>query len=110
MNRFIQAPTFSQILISNCELLCLRTSALVSFGKPTDSKIASSVNKSIKVQNGKFAQAQEIAQADIDAIESNIELMRKQFPAWVRYALSMKALRIAFFQQMVWNPNFRLSQ
>jgi hypothetical protein len=36
------------------------------------------------MQNDKFAEAKEIAAADVAAIESHIDLLRKQFPPWVK--------------------------
>jgi hypothetical protein len=36
------------------------------------------------LQKEKFAEAQEIAARDIAAIESQIELLRKQYPSWVK--------------------------
>ena len=46
--------------------------------------IAEAVSASIAIQNGKFAEAKEIAAADVAAIESHIDLLRKQFPSWVK--------------------------
>jgi len=36
------------------------------------------------MQNEKFAEAKEIAERDVAAIQSNIELLRKQYPSWVK--------------------------
>lgn len=58
--------------------------ALDTSGKATASEIAAAVAASISMQNEKFAEAREIAAADVAAIESRIELLRKQFPAWVK--------------------------
>ena len=57
--------------------------ALDTSGKATASEIAAAVAASIAVQNEKFAEAQEIAAADVAAIESHIDLLRKQYPSWV---------------------------
>lgn len=58
--------------------------ALDTSGKATASEIAAAVADSIKVQIEKFAEAKEIAERDVAAIESHIELLRKQFPSWVK--------------------------
>ena len=58
--------------------------ALDTSGKATASEIAGAVADSIKVQNEKFAEAKEIAERDVAAIQSHIELLRKQFPSWVK--------------------------
>jgi hypothetical protein len=58
--------------------------ALDTSGKATAPEIASAVAASIAMQNDKFAEAKEIAAADVAAIESHIDLLRKQFPAWVK--------------------------
>jgi hypothetical protein len=58
--------------------------ALDTSGKATASEIAAAVAASIAVQNEKFAEAKEIAERDVAAIESHIDLLRKQFPAWVK--------------------------
>jgi hypothetical protein len=58
--------------------------ALDTSGKATASEIAGAVVDSIKVQNEKFAEAKEIAERDVAAIQSHIELLRKQFPSWVK--------------------------
>jgi hypothetical protein len=57
--------------------------ALDTSGKATASEIATAVAASIAVQNEKFAEAKEIAQRDVAAIQSHIELLRKQYPSWV---------------------------
>jgi hypothetical protein len=58
--------------------------ALDTSGKATASEIAAAVAASIAVQNEKFAEAREIAQRDVAAIQSHIELLRKQYPSWVK--------------------------
>ena len=58
--------------------------ALDTSGKATAGEIAGAVADSIKVQNEKFAEAKEIAASDVAAIQSHIELLRKQFPSWVK--------------------------
>ena len=58
--------------------------ALDTSGKATAPEIAAAVAASIAMQNDKFAEAKEIAAADVAAIDSHIELLRKQFPAWVK--------------------------
>ena len=58
--------------------------ALDTSGKATASEIAAAVAASITVQNEKFAEAKEIAQRDVAAIQSHIELLRKQYPSWVK--------------------------
>jgi hypothetical protein len=58
--------------------------ALDTSGKATASEIAAAVAASIAVQNEKFAEAQEIAQRDVAAIQSHMELLRKQYPSWVK--------------------------
>jgi hypothetical protein len=58
--------------------------ALDTSGKATASEIAAAVAASIEVQNEKFAEAKEIAQRDIAAIETHIDLLRKQYPSWVK--------------------------
>lgn len=58
--------------------------ALDTSGKATASEIAAAVAASIKSQNEKFVEAQEIASADMAAIESHLELLRRQFPSWVK--------------------------
>ena len=58
--------------------------ALDTSGKATAGEIAAAVAASIKVQNEKFAEAKEIAERDVAAIESHIDLLRKQFPSWVK--------------------------
>jgi hypothetical protein len=58
--------------------------ALDTSGKATAPEIAAAVAASIAMQNGKFAEAEEIAAADVAAIESHIDLLRKQFPSWVK--------------------------
>lgn len=52
--------------------------------KATSSEIAAAVSASIAMQNDKFAEAKDIAAADVAAIESHIDLLRKQFPSWVK--------------------------
>ena len=58
--------------------------ALDTSGKATASEIAAAVAASIAVQNEKFAEAKEIAQRDVAAIQSQVELLRKQYPSWVK--------------------------
>lgn len=58
--------------------------ALDTSGKATASEIAAAVAASIAVQNEKFAEAKTIAAADVAAIESHIELLRKQYPSRVK--------------------------
>ena len=58
--------------------------ALDTSGKATAPEIAAAVAASIAMQNDKFAEAKEIAAADVAAIESHIDLLRKQFPSWVK--------------------------
>ena len=58
--------------------------ALDTSGKATAPEIAAAVADSIAMQNDKFAEAKEIAAADVAAIESHIDLLRKQFPSWVK--------------------------
>ena len=58
--------------------------ALDTSGKATAPEIAAAVVASIAMQNDKFAEAKEIAAADVAAIESHIDLLRKQFPSWVK--------------------------
>ena len=53
-------------------------------GKATASEIASAVSASIAAQEEKFVEATEIAALDVVAVESHIELLRKQFPSWVK--------------------------
>ena len=57
---------------------------LLSVCKATAGEIAAAVAASIAVQNEKFAEAKEIAERDVAAIQSNIELLRKQYPSWVK--------------------------
>ena len=58
--------------------------ALDTSGKATAPEVAAAVSASIAMQNDKFAEAKEIAAADVAAIESHIDLLRKQFPSWVK--------------------------
>lgn len=58
--------------------------ALDTSGKATAAEIAAAVAESIKVQMDKFAEAEAVAQADVAAIESQIELLRKQYPSRVK--------------------------
>lgn len=58
--------------------------SLDTSGKATSSEIATAIAESIQLQKEKFAEAQEIAARDIAAIESQIELLRKQYPSWVK--------------------------
>jgi hypothetical protein len=58
--------------------------ALDTSGKATAPEIAAAVVASIAMQKDKFAEAKEIAAADVAAIESHIDLLRKQFPSWVQ--------------------------
>jgi hypothetical protein len=58
--------------------------SLDTSGKATASEITAAIAESIKLQKEKFAEAQEIAARDIAAIESQIELLRKQYPSWVK--------------------------
>jgi len=58
--------------------------ALDTSGKATPSEIASAVAASIAVQNEKFAEAKSIAETDIAAIQSQLDLLRKQYPARVK--------------------------
>lgn len=58
--------------------------ALDTSGKATPSEIAAAVAASIAVQNEKFAEAKTIAENDIAAIQSNLDLLRKQYPSRVK--------------------------
>jgi hypothetical protein len=58
--------------------------ALDTSGKATAPEITAAVAASIAMQNEKFAEAKEIAAADVAAIASHIDLLRKQFPSWVK--------------------------
>ena len=58
--------------------------SLDTSGKATAGEIAAAVSASINVQNEKFAEAKEIAVSDVAAIESHIDLLRKQYPSWVK--------------------------
>jgi hypothetical protein len=58
--------------------------ALDTSGKATASEIASAVAASIAVQNEKFAEAKTIAENDIAAIQSQLDLLRKQYPSRVK--------------------------
>ena len=58
--------------------------ALDTSGKATPGEIASAVAASIAVQNEKFAEAKSIAETDIAAIQSQLELLRKQYPSRVK--------------------------
>jgi hypothetical protein len=58
--------------------------ALDTSGKATAGEIAAAVAASIEVQNEKFAEAKEIAQRDVAAIQTHLELLRKQYPSWVK--------------------------
>ena len=58
--------------------------ALDTSGKATAPEVAAAVAASIAMQNDKFAEAKEIAAVDVAAIESHIDLLRKQFPSWVK--------------------------
>ena len=58
--------------------------ALDTSGKATPGEIASAVAASIAVQNEKFAEAKIIAENDIAAIQSQLDLLRKQYPSRVK--------------------------
>lgn len=58
--------------------------ALDTSGKATASEIAAAVAASILVQNEKFAEAKTIAENDISAIQSQLDLLRKQYPSRVK--------------------------
>jgi NifU-like protein involved in Fe-S cluster formation len=58
--------------------------ALDTSGKATAGEIASAVAASIAVQNEKFAEAKKIAENDIAAIQSQLDLLRKQYPSRVK--------------------------
>jgi hypothetical protein len=58
--------------------------ALDTSGKATPGEIASAVAASIAVQNEKFAEAKSIAETDIAAIQSQLDLLRKQYPSRVK--------------------------
>ena len=58
--------------------------ALDTSGKATAGEIAAAVAASIAMQNEKFAEAKEIAERDVAAIQTHIELLRKQYPSWVK--------------------------
>jgi hypothetical protein len=58
--------------------------ALDTSGKATASEIASAVAASIAVQNEKFAEAKIIAENDIAAIQSQLDLLRKQYPSRIK--------------------------
>lgn len=58
--------------------------ALDTSGKATPGEIATAVAASIAVQNEKFTEAKSIAESDIAAIQSQLELLRKQYPSRVK--------------------------
>ena len=58
--------------------------SLDTSGKATATEIAAAVSASVSVQNEKFAEAKEIAARDVAAIQSHIELLRKQYPSWIK--------------------------
>lgn len=58
--------------------------ALDTSGKATASEIAAAITASIAMQEEKFVEATEIAASDVTAVESHIELLRNQFPSWVK--------------------------
>ena len=58
--------------------------ALDTSGKATPGEIAAAVAASIAVQNEKFAEAKTIAENDIAAIQSQLDLLRKQYPSRVK--------------------------
>jgi len=53
-------------------------------GKATAGEVAAAVAASVKVQMEKFAEAKEIAQRDVAAIQSHLDLLRRQYPSWVK--------------------------
>lgn len=53
-------------------------------GRATATEIATAVAESIKVQMDKFAEAEAVANADVAAIQSQIELLRRQYPTHVK--------------------------
>ena len=58
--------------------------ALDTSGKATAPEIATAVAESIKVQMDKFAEAEAVAEADVAAIQSQLELLRKQYPSRIK--------------------------
>ena len=58
--------------------------ALDTSGKATAAEIAVAVENSKKVQSEKFAEATKIADADVAAIQTHVNLLRKQYPSWVQ--------------------------
>ena len=52
-------------------------------GKATATEIDAAVKASIKVQDEKFVEATKIAQDDVAAIETHIDLLRKQYAKWI---------------------------
>jgi hypothetical protein len=58
--------------------------SLDTSGKATAGEIAAAVAESIKVQKEKFVEAETVAETDVAAIESNLELLRRQYPSRVK--------------------------
>ena len=58
--------------------------SLDTSGKATAEEIAAAIAESISAQKEKFAEAQTISQTDVAAIQSQIELLRKQYPSRVK--------------------------
>jgi hypothetical protein len=58
--------------------------SLDTSGKATAQEIAAAIAESIGAQKEKFAEAETIAQVDVAAIQSQIELLRKQYPSRVK--------------------------
>jgi hypothetical protein len=58
--------------------------SLDTSGKATAEDISAAIAESIGAQKEKFAEAQTIAQTDVAAIQSQIELLRKQYPSRVK--------------------------
>lgn len=52
-------------------------------GKATAPEIDAAIKASIEVQNEKFVEATKIAEADVVAIQSHIELLKKQYGKWM---------------------------
>lgn len=52
--------------------------------KATATEIAVAIAESIKAQEEKFAEARVVAETDVAAIVTQIELLRKQYPSWVK--------------------------
>ena len=53
-------------------------------GKATATEIAAAVAHSKVIQNDKFAEATAIAESDIAAIQTHLDVLRKQYPSWAK--------------------------